>query len=480
MKKIARTRFAPSPTGFMHLGGARTALFAWLVARQSHGQFILRIEDTDRARHSDSSEKHIIDSLKWLGLEWDEGPDKAGQYGPYRQSQRLDIYKQWAEKLVESGRAYADPYSTEELEKLRQTAIDQKRPFLFREHRPTKLLDWKEGMPLRFLSDPRGYKWTDEVMGEIAAGPEAVDDFILIKSDGFPTYNFAHVVDDYLMKITHVIRSQEFLPSVPKFLNLYDALGIDKPALATLPYVMAAGGRKKLSKRDGADDVLDYKQKGFMPEALVSYLASLGWHGESDQEIYSTIELVKHFSLNRVQKSGAMFDERKLLWTNGHFIRQMPLAELYKASESFWPLKASGKSKDFKQKILALLQERLKYLAEIPELSNFFFDRPAIDISLLRSDKALSKVEVSRLVELIDDAVNELEQSGFSGKELSGCLNKLLEQSGEKPAVLFGIIRLATTWSAASPGLAGTLEVLGKEESLMRLKQASEALSSAK
>src|SRR5581483_11553864 len=200
-------------------------------------------------------------------------------------------------KLVESGRAYADPYSQGELECFREQAKAAKKPFLFRDHRPTEPPQWKEGLPLRFKSEPKAYKWHDEVMGDLSAGPEAVDDFILIKSDGYPTYNFAHIVDDHEMGITHVIRSQEFLPSVPKFLNLYEAMGIDRPVLATLPYVMGPDGKKKLSKRDGAKDILDYKREGYLPEALVSFLATLGWNDGTEQEIFTPEELIKKFDL---------------------------------------------------------------------------------------------------------------------------------------------------------------------------------------
>src|SRR5581483_1214582 len=251
-----RTRFAPSPTGYLHVGGVRTALFAWLIARQNNGRFILRIEDTDRSRHVDESEKHIIDSLKWLGLEWEEGPDIGGKYGPYRQSERLDIYHNWAKKLIESGRAYADERTPEELEQIRLNLSKEKRPVLFREWRPENPSDWQLGMPLRFKSEPKEHKWRDAVLGDLKAGPEVVDDFILVKSDGFPTYNFAHIVDDYLMECTHVIRSTEFLASVPRFLNLYEALNIEPPILATPPVVLGPDGRKKLSKRDGAKDIL--------------------------------------------------------------------------------------------------------------------------------------------------------------------------------------------------------------------------------
>jgi glutamyl-tRNA synthetase len=282
--KITRTRFAPSPTGFMHVGGVRTALFAWLLARQDKGQFLLRLEDTDKTREVAGSAEHIMESLHSLGLQWDEGPDIGGPHAPYRQSDRLDIYKEWAYKLIEKGRAYADPYSPDEVDKFRDEAKASKQPFLYRNHRPEFPPEWDGNQPLRFKSEPKAYQWHDAVLGDLSAGEEAVDDFILIKSDGFPTYNFCHIIDDLLMEITHVIRSQEFIASVPRYLNLYDALGIKWPILATLPYVMGPDGKKKLSKRDGAKDILEYIRGGYLPEnaQLFSHPRLERWHRARD------------------------------------------------------------------------------------------------------------------------------------------------------------------------------------------------------
>jgi glutamyl-tRNA synthetase len=468
---MVRTRFAPSPTGFLHLGGVRTALFAWLVARQAKGQFILRIEDTDRTRHVEESEQHIIDSLKWLDLDWDEGP--------YRQSERLDTYKEWGQKLIESGRAYADPYSTQELEELRQAAVKARRPFLFRDHRPSDPPKWNGKHPLRFKSEPKSYSWQDEVMGELKSGPEAVDDFIVIKSDGYPTYNFAHIVDDHLMKVSHVIRSQEFLPSVPKFLNLYEALDIKRPKLATLPYVMAPDGKTKLSKRHGAKDILDYKREGYLPESLISFLATLGWHDGTDQEVFSVVDLVKKFSLQRVHKSGAKIDEKRLEWLSGHWIRQKPLDELYKIAKEFWPPEAQNHPDDYKKKVLSLVQERLKHFSELPQLTDFFFKDLPFDLSLIESNKQLARLGRENQQALLEKATARLTESDFSENDLTERLNKLLKETGQKPGILFSLIRIATTWSPASPGLAETLALLGKAKSLERLKQAGNALSSS-
>ncbi len=473
-KHIVRTRFAPSPTGYMHVGGARTALFAWLVAKQAKGQFLLRIEDTDRSRHVEAAEQHIVDSLAWLGIESDEPVT--------RQSERLEIYKQWAEKLVKGGRAYADPTTEEQLDKLRAQAKAAKKPFLYREHRPDNPPQWDGSQPLRFKSQPKPYQWQDEVMGELSNGPEAIDDFILIKSDGFPTYNFAHIVDDAEMRISHVIRSQEFLPSVPKFLNLYEALAIEQPKLATLPYVMAADGQKKLSKRDGAKDLLDYRREGYLPEALVNFMASLGWNDGTEQELFSRQELITKFDLGQVQSSGAHFDEQRLLWMNGHYIRQLAAETLAKAAEPFWPPVAEKAEPAYRSAVLELVQERLKYLAELPELTSFFFEEPSPEAvtKLYKepADKRLKKLSTAEMRVQLEAARDELMGSRFTEDELRDKLNGLLKKLDTKPGILFAIVRIAVTGSQVSPEIFGTLAVLGHNSSLARIDKALELLGS--
>lgn len=469
--KPARTRFAVSPTGFMHVGGVRNALFDWLIAKQTSGQFILRIEDTDQAREVKGAVQHIQDTLKWLGLNWDEGPDVGGPHAPYTQSERLKIYKEWGQKLVDKGRAYADPYTPEEVQAFRDKAQAEKRPFLYRDHRPSSLDSepptWDGKKALRFKSDPKVHTWNDEVMGKLSAGAEAVDDFILIKSDGFPTYNFCHVIDDIVMGVTHVIRSQEFIASTPKYINLYEALGVEPATFATLPFIMGPDGKKKLSKRDGAKDVMDYAKEGYLPEALLNFLASLGWNDGTEQEVFTVDELVKKFDLNRIQRSGAKFDEQRLIWINGAHIRQLSLDELYKRSKDFWPGK--GADETYNKKVLSLVQERLKYLSELPELTSFFFKDLPVNPKLWQDNKQLSKLGSDELKDLLQKAKATLEQSDFSLDNLTKRLNDLLQATGQKPGILFSLIRIATTQSPASPGLADTLAVLGKEISLRRI-----------
>ena len=501
-----RTRFAPSPTGFLHVGGIRTALFAYLVARQASGQFVLRLEDTDKNREVEGSAEHLTASLKALGLQYDEGPDVGGPYGPYKQSDRLDIYKTWAQRLIDAGRAYADPYTSEEVQKFREEAAAAKKPFLYRDHRPDNPPTWDGSQPLRFRSEPKSYQWHDEVMGDLSTGPEVVDDFILVKSDGYPTYNFAHIVDDAEMQITHIIRGQEFISSMPNYLNLYEANGYDMssasttdakhertarasgagdettnslrreseglalPIFSTMPHIMNEQGNKKLGKRDGAKDVLDYIRDGYLQEALVSFIATLGWNDGTTQEVFTMKELIEKFSLDRVGRSGARFDEKRLVWVNGHFIRELPLDELTKRVEFFWPESAKKADESYKRQVLALAQERLKTLRDLPALTSYFFEEPSRDESLITDNKQLKKLggdEIAKLVKAAHDALETIED--WNPDTIQAALNALLETTGQKPGILFSLIRIYTTWAPFSPQLNETLALLGKSTTLSRL-----------
>lgn len=476
MKPI-RTRFAPSPTGFLHVGNVRAALYPWLVAKQQGGTFILRVEDTDQAREVAGAVEVMHETLTWIGFTWDEGPDVGGPVGPYVQSERRDHYQKWAQKLIDSGHAYADPYTAEEVQAFRDQAKAEKRPFLYRNHRPENPPAWDGTQPLRFkIPEIKSYQWHDAIMGDLSAGPEALDDFILIKSDGLPTYNFAHIVDDYDMGITHVIRGLEYIASVPKYLALYEALAIEVPVLAHAPHIMAADGKKKLGKRDGARSILDYKAQGILPEAMLNFLASLGWNDGTEQEIFSREELIEKFSLERVQRSGARFDEQRLLWMNGHYIRELPLDELYKRSQNFWNEESAEASDDYKKAVLGLLQERLKYLGEIPELTSFFFHDLPVNMDLIDSNKQLKKFERSELEQLLTTAHEAIAASDFTTEDLTERLNRLLETTGQKPGILFSLIRIASTQAPSSPGLAETLALLGRETSLRRINATIAAL----
>jgi glutamyl-tRNA synthetase len=468
-----RTRFAPSPTGYIHVGNVRAALFPWLLARQTGGKFILRIEDTGQARFVGGATDLILDTLDWLGIDWDEGPRKGGEYGPYIQTERREHYLAWAQKLIDSGHAYADPYTSAEVDAFREQAKAEKRAFLYRDHRPENPPAWDGTQPLRFkVPEIKRYTWNDPVMGELSAGPEALDDFILIKSDGLPTYNFAHIVDDYEMGITHVVRGLEYISSIPKYLSLYDALGIEWPVLACLPHIMAPDGNKKLGKRDGAKSVTEYRDQGIIPEAMLNFLASMGWNDGTEQEVFSREELIEKFSLGRVQRSGARFDEQRLLWLNGQWIRRLSLDDLSERVADFWPASASTATADYKRSLLALVQDRLKTLNDLPLLTSYFFEEPAPNWTMADEMKPLKKHSREDLAKLLSVAADALQASAFDADSIQETLNGLLATTGEKPGVLFSIIRLAVSWAPFSPALNDTLATLGKQTVLARLEHA--------
>lgn len=477
MTQLVRTRFAPSPTGFLHVGGIRTALFAYLVAKQASGSLVLRFEDTDKKREVAGSAEHLISSLKALGIQYDEGPDIGGDYGPYVQSKRLDIYKKWAKKLIDEGRAYADPYTAEEVQAFREQAQKDKRAFLYRNHRPVNSPEWDGTQPLRFKSEPKSYTYYDEVMGGITTGPEVVDDFILIKSDGYPTYNFAHIIDDTEMAITHVIRGQEFISSMPNFLALYEALGFERPVFAHLPHIMNEQGNKKLGKRDGAKDVLDYIRDGYLPETMMSFIATMGWNDGTEQEVFAHDELIKSFSLSRVQRGGARFDEKRLLWMNGQFIRELSLDDLERRVADFWSESANSVSSDYRSAVLGIVQDRLKTLADLPLLTSYFFEEPEPNWEVLQENKQLRKLGSGEIRQLLETATTALEASDFKSDSIQNVLNQLLETTGQKPGTLFSLIRLVVSWAPFSPALPDTLSVLGKEATLRRIETALAALA---
>lgn len=472
MSQSVRTRFAPSPTGFLHVGGIRTALFAFLVAKQAKGSFVLRFEDTDKKREVAGSAEHLIKSLNAINIEYDEGPDIGGPFAPYTQSERLDHYKKWAAQLIADGRAYADPYSSEEVQAFREKAQREKRAFLYRDHRPENPPEWDGTQPLRFKSEPKSYTYHDEVMGDITTSPEVVDDFILIKSDGYPTYNFAHIIDDAEMEISHVIRGQEFISSMPNFLALYEALGLKRPVFAHLPHILNEQGNKKLGKRDGAKDVLDYIRDGYLPETMMSFIATMGWNDGTEQEIFSKDELIAKFSLDRVQRSGARFDEKRLQWMNGQLIRELSLDELAIRAKDFWPASATNADTEYKMKVLALAKDRMKTLADLPLLTNYFFEEPTPNWAMIEDNKQLKKLEQSDISGLLSQTIKALQESEFSCEALQEALNNLLQTTGQKPGILFSLIRLAVSWAPFSPALPDTLATLGKERSLSRLRSA--------
>ena len=471
----AITRFAPSPTGCIHIGNVRSAIYPYLLAKQTGGTFILRIEDTDRTRFVEGATDLIKETLLWLGLNWDEGPDVGGPHAPYFQTERKDSYIAWAKKLMEKGLAYADPTPSEKIDEYRKADTEKKIPYLYRNHRPEETVEWQEGIPIRFKTTPKNYEWVDEVMGEMKSGPEVLDDIILIKKDGLPTYNFAHIIDDLEMGVTHVIRGQEYLASMPNYLALYEALDIPRPKFVSLPHILAPQGNKKLSKRDGAKSVTDYRNDGVLPEAMLNYLACLGWNDGTEQEIYTAKELLEKFSLDRIQNSGARFDETKLLWTNGMWIRKIHDEEgndvLYaKIAPEFWPESAKDYPEEYRKKVLDIIYDRLKLLSDLKTYTNYFFEEPIINRELITKNKFLKKLSENEIKSLLNTVSARLSnEENWSADNLQNVLNELLETTGKKPAELFSLIRIAVSFAPFSPALPLTLEVLGKDRVMTRL-----------
>ncbi|MBR2741213.1 glutamate--tRNA ligase [Candidatus Saccharibacteria bacterium] len=475
------TRFAPSPTGYIHIGNVRSAIYPYLLAKQNAGKMILRIEDTDRERYVEGATELIEDTLEWLGLNWDEGPIIGGPHAPYFQSERKSIYHDYARRLIESGRAYADPTPSEEIAKYREKCSKEKIPFLYRNFRPENTPEWEPGIPLRFKAEPKEYAWHDEVMGDMHAGPEVLDDIILIKKDGYPTYNFAHIVDDAEMGVTHVMRGVEYLSSTPNYLALYEALNLERPKLVSLPHILAPTGNKKLGKRDGAKSVTEYRDDGVLAEAMLNYLACLGWNDGTEQEIYTKDQLIKNFSLERIQSSGARYDETKLLWYSGQWIRKIfdeqGVDVLYERTAGFWPEVADNFNNDYKRRVLSIIYDRLKTLSDLREMTAYFFAAPAIDIDMLLQNKFLKKLSEAELESTLKTVISELTKlEDWNADSLQNTLNNLLELTNKKPAELFSLIRIAVSFAPFSPALNLTLEVLGRDESLARLNSVARAI----
>ncbi|MDB5178739.1 MAG: glutamyl-tRNA synthetase [Patescibacteria group bacterium] len=457
-KTPVRVRFAPSPTGHLHVGGIRSALFNWLWARHNDGKFILRLEDTDRKRLVEGAADQIYASHDALGITPDEGPVQGGPYGPYIQSERLEIYARYATQLLESGALYPCWCTPERLDGLRQEAQKAGTAFKYDRYclKPGNQLAEAEPHVLRFRIPevPESIGWDDAVRGRLDFKLADLDDFVAIKADNFPTYHFANVVDDHLMKISHVLRADEWLPSTPKHLLLFQAFDWEPPTYAHLPAVLGPGGGKKLSKRDGAQSVQEYLDEGYLPEALRSFLASLGWNDGTTQEVYTTPELIGRFTLDRVQKSPAKFDKERLTWMNGLLIRQMPLDELLERSRAFLPPEAKHYDAQYLKAVLRLVQERLKFLSELPELTEFFFADPAS----------------AEPHEWLPQIIAALEPSDFTEADLETRLRALTTELDTKPGLLFGLIRHAVTGRTAAPGLFETLHVLGHGTTLRRLR----------
>jgi glutamyl-tRNA synthetase len=469
------TRFAPSPTGFMHVGSVRTALFGWIYAKKNNGTFILRIEDTDKEREVEGSIEHIIKSLKWIGMDWDEGPDIGGPNAPYIQSQRLDTYKKYAQELYEKGLAYTDPYTEEQVAEMRKKSEEQKKAFLYRDYRPENPPKWDGAQPLRLkIVAPKRMTWTDLARGELSAGPEALDDFILMKSDGFPTYNFAHIIDDLYMGVTHIFRADEFISSTPKFLALYEALGIKRPEFVTLPPILGAEGKKKLGKRDGAKDVLGYKDDGVLPQALLNFLVLIGWNPGGEKEVMSLQEIIDAFEIKKIQTAGGQFNEEKLIWLNKEHLKRLPIEELQKKFTEILSKKYSF-DQNLLNKITHIVLERINTYGELEKYVtegefDYFFLAPEPKKEMLIWKKDTDFAIPKNNLKIISEMIEKISEADFTEEKLKTLLMPKAEELG-KGSVLWPM-RVALSGKDKSPDPFCLLSILGKNESLTRIQKA--------
>jgi glutamyl-tRNA synthetase len=477
-----RVRFAPSPTGEPHVGNIRTALFNWLFARHEGGQFVLRIEDTDQTRKVPGAVDTILRGLRWLGLDWDEGPEVGGAYGPYFQSERLEHYHRAAQELIEAGKAYRCYCSPERLEQVRAEQQRRKEPprydRLCRDLTEGERREQEEaGGPavVRFKTPLGGETWfRDLIRDDVIFDNSTLDDFVIIKSDGYPTYHLAVVVDDHLMGITHVLRAEEWLPSAPRHLLLYEALGYEPPLFAHLPMVLGKD-RARLSKRHGATSILDYEAQGFLPEAMFNFIGLLGWSLDDRTEIISREQFVRHFSIERIVKNPAIFDIDKLYWMNGVYMRDLPLerlAELLceRLERDLPPEVPRPLDRAYVARMVPFVQERLKRLDEARELMEFFFlgDELEYDTDALLGKAFAGKPEeAGTALEAVRERIVPL--ANWDHESLEGVIRPLAEELGFKTGELFMLIRVAVTGRSVAPPLFQSMEVLGREKCLARL-----------
>jgi len=458
--KTVRTRFAPSPTGSLHVGGARTAIFNWLFARHACGKFILRIEDTDRTRSTEESIEEISQAMEWLGLDWDEGP--------YRQSERLDIYQKHANELLESGKAYKCYVTPEELEEKRNEA--QSRGDVLRYKREWAKLNEGPDKPyaIRLLTPDEGTIEVEDLLrGTVTFDSREVDDFIILKRDGFPTYNFAVVVDDATMNITHIIRGDDHLINTPRQVLLYNALSYEIPKIAHVSMILGADN-KRLSKRHGATSVIAYKDKGYLPETIINFLSRLGW-SYGDQEIFSKSELIEKFTLDNVGKSAAVFNEEKLEWLNSWYIKNEPPEKI---AELVLPLlKEKGLNVELDDKLIKIIKElsqRAKTLLDIANTIDYFYTH---DIQF--EEKAKNKFLKPAIKPVLQDITDRLSQlSDFNMDEMHKVFDNVMEERELKLGKIAQPVRVSLTGGTVSPGIFEVMDILGKDEVLKRLHSA--------
>lgn len=484
-QKEVRTRFAPSPTGALHIGGLRTALFAWLFAKKNGGKFLLRLEDTDQKRKVEGSEQEIVGALEWAGIVPDFGfgfEQDDQEFGSFLQSERLGIYEKYLEKLLESGDAYFCFCDAERLEKVREEQRAKKLPPRY--DRKCAGIDLKEARErvkngekavVRFrLPDEREVVVSDVVFGEMKWNTRDLQDMVIWKSDGFPTYHLAVVVDDFEMKISHVMRGEEWLSSLPIHVLMMEALGFEKPVFAHLPSILGEGG-KKLSKREGDVSVSSFIKKGVLPEAMVNFLVLLGWNPGDEREFFSLEELVREFDLKRVHKSGAFFDMKKLENVNGHWIKEKSGKELVEAVVPFLEggeVSPQGAKFDV-EKAVKTVQGKMKWLSEAPDLMGFFWEVGDWDDALILNEKMkVDKKIAQKALDVLTETLSEVDEKDWNEENLKEILFGKVEELGWKNGQLLWPMRVALTGESFSPGAFEVAGVLGKEESLRRIEDA--------
>ena len=481
-----RVRFAPSPTGYPHVGNIRTALFNWLFARHSGGSFIVRIEDTDVNRKVEGATEAILDGLRWLGIDWDEGPEVGGNYGPYFQSQRLEHYQRIVRQLVEGDHAYPCYCSEERLAQMRKEMAERNESMRSYDRHcrdlslaeRTKLEAQGITPVIRFKTPLKGEtRFNDLIKGEMVFDNSTLDDFVLLKSDGYPTYHLANIVDDHFMEISHVLRAEEWLSSTPRHVLLYRALGWQPPHFAHLPMILGPD-KSKLSKRHGATAINEYMDRGYLPEAMINFLALLGWSLDDRTEIMTVEEIIKNFSIERVSKTAAVFNIAKLEWMNGMYIRALGPRDF---SDRSLPFVERGLPTSVKRPIDAgyltqiapLVQERAKLLSEVPSMVDFFFS----DVLEYESSLLPGKLEKRQAIDVLKKTLQALEGiEGWRAGDLETSVRPLAEGLGLKAGPFFTVLRVAITGRTASPPLFETMEVLGRDRCMARLKVALDRL----
>lgn len=478
-----RVRFAPSPTGYLHIGGARTALFNWLFARKMGGKLILRIEDTDIARLKEDSVSQILTSLKWLGINWDEGPEVGGDHGPYYQSERFDIYKKYCQQLVDEGKAYYCFCTPEELEAEREKQRQAKQPFRYartcRDLTPDEVkarIDAGASYSVRLKIPAEGNVVVhDLIHGDVTFNMDQYDDFVIMKSNGIPTYNFAVVIDDHLMGMTHVMRAEEHLSNTPKQLLVYEAFGWEPPKFGHMSMILAPD-RSKLSKRHGATSVEEFRSQGYVAEAIVNYLTLLGWGPGDEREMFSLQETVELFELEQMSKKAAVYDTKKLTWMNGQYLSELPLKKILPEVKPFFIKDGYvdeawfAENEEYFAKLVDTVRVRVKTLQEIADASDYFFkDVESYD------EKGVAKHFKPEAVALLEQCIAAVEADDvYSLETTEAAYNKIAADNGLALGKVIHPTRLALTGRTVSPGMFDVMVLLGKKKTLERLHKAVE------